>query len=184
MTHRAVASLLDADHEVAVRRIWDRLAVHGRETDLWVTPIPHVTYHVAEAYQDNMVENLSLVAGETCPFRIHTAGLGMFPGENPVIYLPVVRSEAVDHVHGRIWDSMEQTADGVNQLYSPPFWVPHITIGQVHGSRAATVDTLMAVVSDLSPWEINLTELAVIEGAGPDARTRARIPFGSTDSEA
>ena len=184
MTHRAVVSLLDADHEVAVRRIWDRLAEHGLETDLWVTLIPYITYHVAAAYPDNMVENLSLVAGETRPFGIRTAGLGMFPGESPVIYLPVVRSEAVDHVHGRIWDSMEQTADGVNQLYSPPFWVPHITIGQVHGPRSATVDTLMTVVSDLSPWEIKLTELAVIEGAGPDARTRARIPFGSIDSEA
>ena len=84
MTHRAVVSLLDADHEVAVRRIWDRLAEHGLETDLWVTPIPHITYHVAAAYQDNMVENLSLVAGETRPFGIRTAGLGMFPGESPV----------------------------------------------------------------------------------------------------
>ena len=88
MTHRAVVSLLDADHEVAVRRIWDRLAEHGLETDLWVTPIPHITYHVAEAYQDNMVENLSLVAGETRPFGIRTAGLGMFPGESPVEHSP------------------------------------------------------------------------------------------------
>jgi 2'-5' RNA ligase len=184
MTHRAVVSLLDADHEVAVRRIWDRLAVHGLETDLWVTPIPHITYHVADAYCDKMVENLSLVAGETRPFMIRTAGLGMFSGENPVIYLPVVRNEAVDHVHGQIWHSMEQTADGANQLYSPPFWVPHITIGQVHGSRSATVDALMTVVSDLCPWEIELTELAVIEGAGQGARTRARIPFGLIGSEA
>ncbi len=184
MTHRAVVSLLDADHEMAVRRIWDRLAGHGLEADLWVTPIPHITYHVAGAYPDNMVENLSLVAGETRPFRIRTAGLGMFPGESPVIYLSVVRSETVDQVHGRIWESMEHTADGVNNLYSPPLWVPHITIGQVRGLGSATVDALTTVVSDLGPWEINLAELAVIEGAGPDARTRARIPFGSIDSEA
>lgn len=183
MTHRAVVSLLDADHAVAVRSIWDRLAAQGLEADLWVTPIPHMTYHVAEAYRDDMVENLGSVALETRPFMIRTAGLGMFPGENPVIYLPVVRGEEVDRIHGRIWASMEQTADGVNKLYSPPFWVPHITIGQVEGLRSATVDALMTVGSDLCPWEIKLTELAVIEGAGPCARTRARIPFGPIEQE-
>ena len=183
MTHRAVVSLLDADHEVEVRSIWDRLVAQGLEADFWVTPIPHMTYHVAEAYRDNMVENLGSLSLETQPFMIRTAGLGMFPGQNPVIYLPVVRSEMVDRVHGRIWASMEQTADGANELYSPSFWVPHITIGQVEGPRAAMVYELMTVVSDLRPWEIKLTEFAVIEGAGPGARICARLPFDTIEQE-
>ena len=57
------------------------------------TPEPHLTYLLMSTRRlADLKDMLQEVAATTPPFSAFTTGLGVFPGENPVIYIPVLRS--------------------------------------------------------------------------------------------
>ena len=177
MTHRGVVSLLDAAHDAAVRSVWDRLTRSGAYGNLRITPIPHLTYHVAANYGDDLTDRLTALAAATSPFTAHAAGVGVFPGDECVIYVSLVRNQELNDVHGRVWASIDPIADASHGLYNPERWVPHITIAHVSGDSQQVADVVAAVSAEIRLWAIEISQFAVIEGAGPQARVVTRVPL-------
>ena len=194
MTHRGVVSLLDAVHDAAIRSIWDRLTSSHAYGNLRITPIPHLTYHVAANYGDDLTDRLAALAATTSPFKARAAGIGVFPAvrsypyvnhihtqrDECVIYVSIVRNQPLNDVHGQVWASIDPIAAASNGLYRPARWVPHITIAHVNawrGDALQIADVVAAASSEMQPWEIEISQLAVIEGAGPHARVVTRVPL-------
>jgi 2'-5' RNA ligase len=110
-----VVSLLDSTHYEQVERLWAELEARFGVRGVYMTPYPHVSYHVAAAYDLARLEPiLRALAGETAPFRVRTAGLGVFTGAQPVLYLPVVRTVPLSHLHARLWEALAPAAGGGN----------------------------------------------------------------------
>ena len=174
-----VSSLLDDTHYAAVERLWAELAATFGVRGVYITPYPHFSYHVAEHYDLAALESiLQQVAGQTAPFQVRTAGLGVFTGPQPVLYVPVVRTQALSRVHAMLWPALAPAAAGINDYYHPDRWLPHITIG--YGD--VPPDRLAAIIPDLAPrlfdWAITVDAFAAIyEGAGGQ-EVRVRVPFG------
>jgi 2'-5' RNA ligase len=126
---QAIVSALDDPHREMVENIWGELkAVFGLQGVTGSTR-PHFTYHVAERYDAGRIDAaLTAVARTTPPFDIETHGLGVFRGDETVLYLHVSPAPALMALHRHIWDAVATIAAAPKPVYADATWVPHITL--------------------------------------------------------
>ena len=128
---QGVVSLLDDQHYARVEAIWEELGQKFDVRGMYVTPYPHFSFQVAEQYDESACEEfLRSLAARMRPFRVRTAGLGIFTVANPILYISVVRSPALSDLHRQLWDGVRQTVPGaVAHYYHPEEWAQ---IGRAH----------------------------------------------------
>ena len=125
----AIISRLDPDTTSIVNNLWQKLFDECGLNAIYTIPTPHVTWFAADKINlDRSKPLLSKIAEETQEFTLHTFGLGIFSGENPVLYLPMVKTSEMIRLHCEIWDQVAQYAQREKLYYSPSMWVPHITL--------------------------------------------------------
>jgi len=174
-----IVSLLDESHTDLVTAIWSELDRDFGLKNAALIPYPHITYHVAGAYDSsNILSSVAKIAAATAPFVARTSGLGIFSGSQPVLYVAVVRSDPLSRLHaslGRILDPMAINAE----LYSSPGrWVPHITIAL----DDAAPEKLAAVVRSMAgrdfAWDIHVDNLALLDEVDGINRPTAKWALG------
>ena len=127
-------------------------------------PFPHITYQGAISYEETPVcSALEQIAGETEPFEVETDGVGIFTGPNPVLYLPVVRGPALDHIHQNIWQALEAISTGISHTYGPQHWIPHFTLAQGDITHAHLPALMQMLSARTFSWHIPITNLTVIK---------------------
>jgi 2'-5' RNA ligase len=180
-----IVSILDDEHNKWVKEIWAGLDRHFGLRGIYVTPFPHFTYHVAEHYEVEEVNPvLKRFASEKAGFTVTTAGLGIFTGAHPVVYIAVVRSPELSHFHRMLWDELGDAGVGVIDRYKPEGWVPHITlaIGDVDAVN------LPHIVKYLSKrdfyWEIPVNAYSLVYSTGTEYGLRARLDYSLSSSPA
>jgi 2'-5' RNA ligase len=174
-----VVSLLDDQHYARVEAIWEELGQKFDVRGMYVTPYPHFSFQVAEAYDEDACGHfLRELAARTRPFRVKTAGLGIFTVASPILYIPIVRSPALSDFHREIWESVRQVTPGpVTHYYHPDEWAPHVTLAQGDIDQ----DKLAEVIRYLSRrnfhWEFTVTNVAIIYDTGREQGVRCRYNF-------
>ena len=124
-----IASLLDPSANSGVENIWQDLELKCGLHGIRITPFPHFTWQVTEGYELPRLENiLQEISRNVQPFNIRTDGLGVFTGEKPVIYISIFKDELLMKLHSMLWEQTRGLATNPDQLYSPPQWIPHITL--------------------------------------------------------
>ena len=99
-----LVSLLPEPYYDRVEKIWQELETRFGLTGIQVTPYPHFSWQIGEDYSmDLLAEAAREVGAATPPLPVTTAGLGLFTGANPVIYISVVKTPALVAVHRLIW---------------------------------------------------------------------------------
>ncbi len=179
-----IVSLLDEEHYRLTESLWEELERTFGLRGIYVTPYPHFSYHVAKGYDAARLETaLRCVADSTRAFPVRTGGLGIFTGQSPVLYVPVVRSLALSQLHQRVWEAASPLSSGEEAYYQPESWMPHITI--VFGALPS--ETLPAVVHLLSErdfyWQISVDNLTYIEdvvGQGQKLQFQFKFEKSST----
>lgn len=181
-----VVSLLDDEHYTQLEGIWRELADEFGVRGIYVTPYPHFTYQVAEAYDVKAVEAvLHRRAQRMRPFKIRTAGLGIFTLSQPVLYIPVVRGPELSALHQEIWREIAQTPScEVADYYRPENWVPHITLahGDVDHNQLARIVRVLAARN--FHWELTVNNLSLIYDTGTEQGLRCRFNFPNESSTA
>jgi 2'-5' RNA ligase len=171
-----VVSLLDEKHNSLVESIWaefhDKFDIHG----VSVTPVAHFSYHVAPEYDMEMLtQKLETIARSTKPFTVNTNGLGIFTGDDLVLYIPVQLSPKIVSLNQQLWDALADVAHKPAQYYRPGKWQPHITLTH----RDVDHDLLPKIIRLLSQrdfyWEITVNNLTIL-GNEPDG-VISRITF-------
>jgi 2'-5' RNA ligase len=176
---QGVVSLLDDQHYARVEAIWEELGQKFDVRGMYVTPYPHFSFQVAEAYDEAACEHfLTELAARTRPFRVRTAGLGIFTVASPILYIPIVRGPALSDFHREIWENVRQVTPGaVAHYYHPEEWAPHVTLAQGDIDQ----DKLAEVVRFLSRrnfhWEFSVTNVAIIYDTGREQGVRCRYNF-------
>lgn len=165
----AIVSVIDPEHYARVEILWQELELECGLAGIRATPIPHFSWHIAEAYNLNPVQaKVRQVAGLTRPFSVHTGGLGLFTRQNPVIYFPIVRTSLLSKIHQEIWDWATPLSQGPSPYYAPGLWMPHITLAH----RDVTLPSLCCVVEklafQLNAWEIAIDNLSVVSWVEED----------------
>ncbi|MFC6224706.1 2'-5' RNA ligase family protein [Hymenobacter artigasi] len=149
----AITTLLSPPHAARINRIIKRLEKKFGIDDVQATPDPHLTYQLAGVHKlSALKEVLADVAATTEPFSAFTTGLGVFPGERPVIYIPVLRSDALNALHHRIIEATAPLCLRTDKFSGPDCWLPHISLA-LHDT---TPDLLGPVLSFLNEETYNL----------------------------
>lgn len=176
-----IVSLLDSETSRRIvelrRRLEDELGVR--------TPVenhcPHVSYQVAERYDQGLVDALRELAAEQDPFSVRTNGIGVFTDSEPlVVYVPVVRDAGLSALHERVWDRCSPLGSGLQDYYRPDRWTPHITIAPVDRDELPSVVDLLGEHSCY--WEANIETIATIQGTAPNRTVEHRTSLGQPES--
>jgi 2'-5' RNA ligase len=159
--------------------LWQELEAHCGLVGVKATPFPHLSWQVTEAYELPRLETVvHALTSQVQPFPIHTAGLGIFTGENPIVYISIVKDEPLMLFHSLLWEKMDGIALNPAPYYSPEQWVPHITL-TYNDVTSANLDCVMQSLAfqsfDLEIQIDNLILVAQGEGQFPEM---VRYRFG------
>lgn len=163
----AITSLLSAPHVLRINAIIKRLEEKFGIDDVQATLDPHLTYQLAGVRKlSSLKKVLAEIATTTAPFPAFTTGLGVFPGAQPVIYIPVLRSDALNALHQRILAATAPLCLRTDKFSGPDCWLPHISLA-LHDT---TPDLLGPVLSYLNQetynLEITIDNLALLRQEG------------------
>jgi 2'-5' RNA ligase len=167
MSFSAVVSLLDEDTQRKVEAHWDHLERNCGLKGIRITPYPHLSWQVAEDHVlDPLRAALASRAETSQPFVIQIAGLGIFSGPDPVLYLQVVKNTPLMEYQEKIWDDSAPFARGLSPHYHPSAWIPHITLAY-HDINLGNVGCVMQEYAfHKFDWMIRLDNLAIVTQDG------------------
>ncbi len=146
-----------------------------------ITHIPHVSYHLASEYQPARLRRaLQRIGDQMSGVSSRTSGIGMFLGDDVVVYLPVVRSPELSAFHARVRDVARAFVVAPcddDAYYEPGSWTPHITLARIP-RRPEVVSAVMSrlVPQDLA-WDLTIRDLALIASEAGQQEIVWRAPF-------
>lgn len=163
----AIASLLDKKTSERVSELTEHLENKFGLNGVKITPYPHLTLLTAEV-PDN--EELKQYLEQTCmeleSFKVRTTGLGVFPGKNPVIYIPVLRTPGLNQVHGRLHRDISEMSTEMGVYYNQNLWLPHITLA-LGDTTPEVLGPVLAFLCNFNfNWEITLDNLTILQKCG------------------
>lgn len=158
-----IVSLLDEKHYKLVEGLWDDLEDGFKLRGIRVTPFPHFSWSVANDFNYPELEStLQRIASSVRPFKVTTTGIGLFTGEKPVIYLPVVKTVELMRYHGLIWELTAPASHGRSPLYCPERWVPHISLAYDDVTKQNIGPLMERLAFQSFNWEVNVDNIALI----------------------
>ena len=164
--HGIVTVLAEPHHE-RVESIWRELKQRFGVGRPEATSVPHFSYHVAPTYD---IEQLKVVLVETAvttpPFTVQATGIGIFPGELPVLYIPVARTPALQALHTALWPKLEAVSQDSLDYYAPNNWFPHITLGHNDITPAQLGPIVTWLNRQALAWDIQVTNLTLLHDPG------------------
>lgn len=178
----AIASLLDTTGEQVVLDLWKQFSLRCLLPDGATSLLPHFTWVSAESYPLEPVERiLEEIAGDSVLFRARSAGLGVFTGAAPVVYVPLVKDKKLLDLHQEVWERLLPYAESPNIYYDPDRWMPHITLAlhDVESDRlgCAVAETAMQPID----FEIVVDHFAVLYQADMQSGIQARVGFANSN---
>jgi len=176
-----VVSLLDAAHTEKTEKLWRELERSFGVRGVYVTPYPHFSYQVARSYDVAKLDRaLRSFAMERRSFTVRCAGLGVFTGPNPTLYIPVVRTERLGQLHASLCRKIEGLGEGVLDYYGAESWLPHVTIGFGDLTHSNLPEIVRSLSGGEFAWEVEIDNLAFIHDTGSRQELLARFDFGDS----
>ncbi len=174
-----VVTLLPQPFYHQVEQIWDELEADFGFRGIRVTPYPHFSWQIGETYDmDCLEENLHQIARRLKPIQISTAGLGVFTGEKPVVYISVVRTAELTALHAEIWSALDCAGKDISPLYSPSAWMPHISLIYNDLTPENIGQVLQRLAFRPFYWQLQVDNFAYIhEPNGTIGQKLIEIPF-------
>ncbi|MDQ3913729.1 MAG: 2'-5' RNA ligase family protein [Actinomycetota bacterium] len=162
-----VCSVLPEEAGARVLELWAELEREAGLRSTTISPLPHFSYQVARDYDLGVLQEVvAKVAGGARALRVQTAGLGVFTGPSPVLYVPIVRSPELARFQVAVWSACSVAAEKIDQHYHPASWIPHVSLafGDTTPETTARAVELLSE-RDLS-WDLELDNLSIVKGAG------------------
>lgn len=172
----SLVSVLDGDLATWVEELWRHL-----DTEFGIERSPdaqvHLSYQVADRYDENAFEAVLRRAARRPPFETRTSGILAFTAPDLVVSLSVVRSPPLSALHADLWTEAADHGTGVVERFDPDRWMPHVTLTLDGIDR----DDLGTVVESLSHEELGRTaridNVAYLRETN-DGQELTRVPFG------
>lgn len=159
----AIISELDAGTTKFIKNYWQRLCMLCGLKEIYHYPIPHFTWLSAEEMDVAQVSRLmDQIAAKREALTIQTFGLGIFTGQAPVLYLPIVKTDAVLQLHREIWERVQSCTSEIHKYYSPSLWIPHITLALKDLTRESLLCALTEIAFDPIELSCRAEKLALV----------------------
>ena len=161
-----LVSLLNTKHYNQVKSLWQKLEEECGLTGVKVTPFPHFSWLIASDFDWPALEDaLGVIASQTSPFTVHTGGLGLFTGPNPVVFIPVVRTAQLSEFHQTIWETIQPLGIEISSLYDPTGWIPHITLAYADVTSVNIACVMQNLAFQTYNWEVRVDNISFINAS-------------------
>jgi len=125
----AIAVFFEDEFEQYIYDIWKELGDQLSLQPMHKTPVPHLSLHVAESYNIELLDDyLRPILRQFDPFDVTVGGLGIFTGAQPGIHLNVRVTEKLHDLHAAVWEALTEISTGTNPNFHPDNWIPHIGV--------------------------------------------------------
>ena len=159
-----IVTIAEGEAGAQVLALWEELSKGEAWEAVGEMSVPHLSYHVAETYRLAAVEKLlERVAGETAPFRLPMASIGVVCGPHHVVYLTAVRTPALSALHEALWDGATEAGSDIVPRYESATWMPHVTLGNHASMVEWTPELARRQGAGRLPREIVVDNVALIE---------------------
>ncbi len=159
----SVAAVLTDTYRQRIEAIWYQLQGQLGLTPRFATPVPHLSFHVAEGYDEtHLRERLAAFASRHHRLTIRTAGLGIFTGNSSVLVLMVVRTPGLSAFQETLFNQIITLAERPSPYYTPETWIPHITLSPAPLDTQALIQAIGLLNQASYVWELPLDNLALI----------------------
>jgi 2'-5' RNA ligase len=163
----AITSLLPSPASDHINALIKSLETEFGLTDVQATPEPHLTYQLVEPIDlGQLKEAMRHIANTSAPFVAHTTGLGMFPGERPVIHIPVLRSDYLNLLHHRILEVAAPMCSRTDKYSAPDLWLPHVSLA-LHDTTPELLGPVLQFLNNQTfNLELEISNLALLRPDG------------------
>lgn len=173
-----IATLLRDSGSDTTQSLWKFLEDQCDLTKIWGAPLPHLSWLTMDDCDVERVTSvLESLAKEVSPFPLHTAGLGLFTGAKPVLYLATMKTRKMIDLNQFIWQQTEGLCRTRNPYYAPDYWIPHITLAY----EDLTGDNIACAVRDLInkplEYQLRVDNLAILYKKDSDYGLITRFDF-------
>lgn len=160
----AIISELDPVSSSTVSSLWYKLREACGLKEIYNIPTPHFTWFAADGLNiPKAAPILTQIAEASELLNLHVFGLGIFSGEHPILYLPMVKSMDMISLHQKIWNQTQPYSEGKKFYYSPRLWVPHITLALKDLTRENMACAVNAVSFEPIELFVTVNSLAIVE---------------------
>jgi len=170
--------LLHEPAAATVRSWWEVLERELGLQGLRRVPFPHVTVLGYSGLDHAHIHGgLEGCAQRLSPLTLRTTGLGLFFRPHPVIYLPVVRSQALTDFHRELWEAVEGVGGVMSPYHTPETWMPHLTLAQFDLTPERQLDAIQVLSRLDLELEFEVRNLTLFEWIGPRFEPLDRYPL-------
>ena len=158
----AITSLLDNKHTAIVNTIINDFEKEFGLKQVKATPDPHITYLTTEATNVDLLKNYLERTGKcNSVFHVYTTGIGVFPGEHPVIYIPVLRTQNLNKFQSTLYKDIAKLSSETGTFSKPKIWLPHITLALGDTSLDLLTPVFKYLAQYNFDWEIAIDNLTI-----------------------
>ena len=160
----AIISEIDEHSSETVSKIWQNLCEVCGLDEIYTLPTPHFTWLIADEMD---LEQTGLILESMIlkvpAIRTFTFGLGIFSGTLPVLFLPMVKTIDMIHLHQEIWDKIGPHCRKLNMYYSPSLWMPHITLALKDIDKEKLACAVNAYAFEQMELSVTMTSIDIAE---------------------
>ena len=162
-----VIALFDDASSRHVEDLWRRLhEVHALGAH-YEQRFPHLSFHVAEAYEaERLSAALLPILGQLHPTVVRSTGRGLFTAPSLVLHLPVAAPRSLRLVQPHIWEAADACARAAVEHYHPDRWMPHVTLASGDLRFDDLPRAVSLLVDEMLEFEIRLERIAICQDDG------------------
>lgn len=151
---QAIATLLNRNADEKTNKMWQDLEKTCGLSGIKIPQDPHFSWFVAEKFDEpELKKRFPELARQLTEFEISTNGIGLFTGEKPILYIPIVKTRRLLELHEEIWSKLSPLGAKLSAFYQPDQWIPHITMT----SDDASLANITCIVEAISPLTLTMT---------------------------
>ncbi len=172
-----LVTYLDEVHTGKVLSLWGELEEKCGLVGVKAGIRPHFTWLAFQEGDLPGVESALEAFAETAqPFSVQINGLGIFTGEDPVLYIPIVVTAQLAAFHEALWARVSVFGGDEFEHHAPGNWVPHITLARLD----LTPDNLGCAMETLAfqnnHWQFEVEDI-VFASYGEEALSKFERRF-------
>lgn len=159
----AIASLFDVKTDDRTKELWDWIQCVCSLDGISISPIPHFSWFVGETLLSEEVERaLMRAANNTPPFEVKVVDVGIFTGENPIVFLGLQKDKMLMQLHQSLRQAISLTDDRDSPFYNPDVWIPHITLAYHEHDEERLACTVRQLVFGFRPMSLRVKEIGLL----------------------
>lgn len=173
----AVSVFFDEETDAAVRVLWRSIEAAGLSSFLAQGPFhPHLTLSVVPALDlRSFRESLTKIAAEQTSFPVALASIGIFPGNEGVVFLAATMTTALLHLHQQVNDLLKQHELYPAIYYLPDHWNPHCSVARTLSIEQVPATVALCQKNIPDTLKGHITHIGIVET--PSEVELCRIPL-------